>query len=220
MNMNEAKDGWELSLGKPIAPARAVRPGYGGLPKRLFDIVVASLLLILAAIPMLLAAAAIKLEGGGNVIFRQIRVGANLRPFVCYKFRTMRPEAPRDCASAELEQPERYITRVGTALRRMSIDELPQLFNVLSGDMSLVGPRPVIPGETELVELRRQLGVYRVSPGITGLAQVRGRDCITIERKAELDAEYISRMSLWLDIKLILRTFFCVIFCRDVHEGK
>ena len=74
--------------------------------------------------------------------------------------------------------------------------------------------------ETELVELRRQLGVYRVSPGITGLAQVRGRDCITIERKAELDAEYISRMSLWLDIKLILRTFFCVIFCRDVHEGK
>ncbi len=197
-----------------------VRPGYGGIPKRLFDIIVASVLLIVAAIPMLLAAMAIKLEGGGSVIFRQTRVGANMKPFVCYKFRTMRPEAPRDCASAELEHPERYITRVGAALRRMSIDELPQLFNVLAGDMSLVGPRPVIPGETELVELRRRLGVYSVRPGITGLAQVRGRDCISVRRKAELDAEYTRRMSFWLDIALLLRTFFCVIFCRDVHEGK
>ena len=91
--------------------------------------------------------------------------------------------------------------------------------NVLAGDVA-GRPRPVIPGETELVELRRRLGVYSVRPGITGLAQVRGRDCISVRRKAELDAEYTRRMSFWLDIALLLRTFFCVIFCRDVHEGK
>ncbi|NLW74684.1 MAG: sugar transferase [Clostridiales bacterium] len=217
--MNETREGWELPL-VPAVPAQTARQGYGGLPKRLFDIIVASILLILVAIPMLLAALATKLEGGGCVIFRQVRVGVGMRPFVCYKFRTMKPDAPPDRASAALEHPERYITRVGAALRRFSVDELPQLFNVLLGDMSLVGPRPVIPGETGLVELRRRLGVYSVKPGITGLAQVHGRDCISVSRKAELDAEYVRRMSLWLDIALLCRTFFCVIFCRDVHEGK
>jgi O-antigen biosynthesis protein WbqP len=193
---------------------------YGGICKRFFDIIGASVMLLVAALPMLAAALAIKIEGGGNVIFRQTRMGACMKPFTCYKFRTMKSNAPHDCATAKLENPELYITRVGAALRKMSIDELPQLFNVLKGEMSLVGPRPVITGETELISLRASLGVYSVKPGITGLAQVRGRDCLSDRRKAALDAQYIERMSLLFDIKLLCCTLVSVLSCRGIREGR
>lgn len=206
-------------------PRRAIAEGrerisYSGAPKRILDILLTLLILVVLSPLMAAAAAAVALEGGGGVIFRQIRMGRDMKPFVCYKFRTMRSDAPADCASAALERPELYITRVGRLLRRISIDELPQLFNVLRGDMSLVGPRPVIVGERELIELRRRLGVYTVSPGITGLAQIRGRDCVSLHRKAALDCQYVGKMSMRYDLYLIFLTVFSVLGCRGVREGK
>ncbi|MBQ9080070.1 MAG: sugar transferase [Clostridia bacterium] len=199
---------------------RAVSRGYGGLPKRILDIAVACSGLLISAIPMCLCAVAIMMEGGGPVIFRQKRIGADLRPFVCYKFRTMSCDAPPECATAALEHPERYITKVGAFLRRTSLDELPQLFNVLRGDMSLIGPRPVVAAESELIHLRNSLGVYGIRPGLTGLAQVRGRDSVSVRRKAAYDAQYVERMSFGYDMGLLVRTLVNVICCRGVREGS
>ena len=198
----------------------ARRQKYGGLPKRLLDIAVAISGLIIAALPMALCALAIWIESGGPVIFRQSRVGADRRNFTCYKFRTMSADAPHECATAQLDHPERYITRVGGFLRRTSLDELPQLFNVLRGDMSLIGPRPVIPSEQELVGLRDSLGVYGIRPGMTGLAQIRGRDAVSIHRKAAYDAQYVERMSFGYDFVLLLQTLVNVVLCRNVREGR
>lgn len=194
--------------------------GYGGLPKRIFDVVFALSGLMIAALPMLVCAAAIWLEGGGPVIFRQRRVGSDRRIFICYKFRTMKTNAPPERATAALEHPERYITAVGRLLRRTSLDELPQLFNVLRGDMSLIGPRPVIAAEEELIGLRDSLGVYCIRPGMTGLAQVRGRDSVSILRKAAYDAQYVERMSLAYDLQLLWKTLINVVLCRGVREGS
>lgn len=220
MNMNDIRYG----SGRIMARRRRrsgyrVTYGYGGIPKRLFDLTAAVLLLVLGAPLMLFAAVAVMLEGGG-IIFRQTRMGAGMKTFVCYKFRTMRRDAPPNCATSALERPERYITRTGAVLRRLSIDELPQLINVIRGDMSLVGPRPVIPDEKELIELRRSLGVYGVRPGITGLAQLRGRDCLADRRKAAYDAQYIERMSFGYDIRLLVGTLVSVAGCCGIREGK
>lgn len=196
------------------------RRGYSGIPKRILDIAVALAGLFIGALPMIICAAAIYIEGGGPVIFRQRRVGTDCRPFVCYKFRTMSCDAPPECATAALVAPERYITRVGGFLRRTSLDELPQLFNVLKGDMSLIGPRPVIAAESELIGLRDMLGVYHIRPGMTGLAQVRGRDQVSIRRKAAYDALYVERMSFGYDVMLLVRTLINVVCCRGVREGR
>ncbi len=200
--------------------SRQGRNKYSGLPKRLLDMTFSLSGLIIAALPMAICAAAIWIESGGPVIFRQNRVGADRRNFTCYKFRTMSPDAPHECATAELDHPERYITRVGRFLRRTSLDELPQLFNVLRGDMSLIGPRPVIPSERELVGLRDSLGVYGIRPGMTGLAQIRGRDVVSIRRKAAYDAQYMERMSLGYDCVLLMQTLINVVLCRNVREGR
>ena len=153
------------------------------------------------------------------MIFRQWRMGTDRRPFICFKFRTMTNDAPHSCATAELHSPERYITRVGAVLRATSLDELPQLFNVLRGDMSLIGPRPVICEESELIGLRASLGVYNIRPGMTGLAQVRGRDSVSIRRKAAYDAQYMEHMSLSLDARLLWRTLINVVNRSDIREG-
>lgn len=168
---------------------------------------------------MLICALAIALEGGGPVIFRQWRMGADRRPFICFKFRTMTADAPHNCATAELCTPERYITPVGALLRATSLDELPQLFNVLRGDMSLIGPRPVICEERELIGLRDSLGVYAIRPGMTGLAQVRGRDSVPLRRKAAYDAQYMENMSFALDAVLLWRTLINVVNRADIREG-
>ena len=201
---------------KPIDSARRI---YGGVPKRILDIIFSVSGLLLFSLPMLLCAVAIAAEDGCPVIFRQMRIGADLRPFVCYKFRTMRCDAPHDRATSELRDAHRYITRVGAFLRRTSLDELPQLFNVLRGDMSLIGPRPVIPQERELIALRDSLGVYCIRPGLTGLAQVRGRDSVSVRRKAAYDAQYVQRMSFAYDVRLMAKTLVSVICCRGVREG-
>ena len=184
--------------------------GRYDLWKRGMDLFFSAVLLFFLALPMAGIALAVWVSSEGGVIFRQVRVGQNGAPFVCYKFRTMRREAPRDCPSAKLGDRAHWVTPVGRVLRRTSLDELPQLLNVLKGDMSLVGPRPLIPAEESVHELRRRYGADRLRPGITGLAQVRGRDGLDDRRKAAYDARYLRRMSLLTDLSILLLTFFQV----------
>jgi O-antigen biosynthesis protein WbqP len=171
--------------------------------KRALDLAAGALLLLLLWPVLLIVIAAIRLESRGPAIFRQARVGRDEQAFTCYKFRTMLSgtgDVPTHQVSASA------ITPLGNYLRRFKIDELPQLFNVVSGDMSLVGPRPCLPSQTELIEARRRLGVLNVRPGITGLAQVKGIDMSNAVRLAEVDAQYIRSQSLAGDLRLILAT--------------
>ena len=208
-----------MDLQNAARRAATKRASYRGTPKRLLDIITAAAAILVTALPMLICALAIYLESGGPVIFRQWRVGVARRPFLCFKFRTMSNDAPHNCATASLESPERYITKVGAILRATSLDELPQLFNVLRGDMSLIGPRPVICEELELIGLRDRLGVYDIRPGMTGLAQVRGRDSVSVRRKAAYDAQYMEHMSFPFDLCLLGHTLINVIGRRDICEG-
>ena len=186
--------------------------------KRAFDFTV-SLLLIIILLPVFLVVSLIVLtDAGAPVIFRQYRVGKDNKLFYIYKFRTMRKNT-RNAATADLTDSDKFITKSGRFLRKTSIDELPQLVNVLIGDMSFVGPRPLIPEEKEIRALRKEYGVYSVRPGITGLAQINGRDNLSIEEKALFDKEYIDKQSLGLDIKILLKTVMVVLRRENIKEG-
>ena len=171
--------------------------------KRAFDVVACSLFLLFFWPILLIVTIAIRLQSPGPAIFRQVRVGKNGRPFTCYKLRTMY-SGTADLPTHEVQASS--VTILGEHLRRFKIDELPQLCNVLTGDMSLVGPRPCLPSQTALVEARRQRGVFEVRPGITGLAQVNGVDMSDANRLAEIDAQYVRTHSLMGDFRLILAT--------------
>ena len=174
----------------------------------------------LALLPVFLAVAfGIRCTSPGPILFRQVRLGRGMEPFLLYKFRTMSCRAPRDCATVAFCAPERYMTRFGAFLRKSSLDELPQLFNVLRGEMSILGPRPVILSEDALISHRACTGAYRVRPGISGLSQISGRDLLNNEEKARLDGEYATRLSFWRDFRLILATALSVAFHRGVREG-
>lgn len=170
--------------------------------------------------PILLAvAAAVKLDSKGPVIFKQERLGKDGKVFEMYKFRSM-------CVGAEHMGTGQYsykgdsrVTRVGKVIRATSLDELPQFINILKGDMSFIGPRPLIPEESHIRDLRREYGVYSVRPGVTGWAQVNGRDCLSDEEKASYDREYIERRSLAFDTKIFFRTIKVVLTGKDVVEG-
>lgn len=198
------------------APKREKKAFFLFIGKRIFDIIAAYLMLIIAYIPMGMIAIAIKLTSKGTVIFKQTRVGIDGRLFICYKFRTMRSDAPSELSTAEFSDAKSYITPVGRFLRRSSLDELPQLFNVLCGDMSLVGPRPLIPREKDVHKKRAALGVYSVRPGITGLAQVSGRDMLCDDDKISYDAKYVQNLCLWEDTKIILRTLGKIFSSDDI----
>ena len=176
------------------------------IPKRLLDIVVSLIALLLIAVPMLVVCAIIYLDDPGSVIFSQYRVGRGGRRFKLYKLRTMRHDTPKYMSTSEVDDPSRYITRVGRVLRRLSIDELPQLVNILKGDMSIVGPRPLISDEHEIHELRMKFGVYKIRPGLTGLAQIHGRDMVTPADKVRWDVRYLENFGFWTDVKIILST--------------
>ena len=178
---------------------------YGSV-KRGLDLFFSASLLCFLALPMLVIWLAVRLDSRGGGIFRQTRIGRGGVPFVCYKFRTMYVLAPPCCPSARLDRADRYITPVGRFLRRTSLDELPQLFNVLRGDMSLVGPRPLIAEESDIHRLRSESGVYRLRPGITGLSQVMGRDRVPDDMKAALDARYLAEFGFIQDVRIIGRT--------------
>ncbi|KWV59481.1 lipid carrier--UDP-N-acetylgalactosaminyltransferase [Bradyrhizobium macuxiense] len=171
--------------------------------KRVVDVMICALLLLFLWPVLLIVATAIRFESAGPAIFRQNRVGRNGCEFVCFKFRTMffgTGDIPTHQVSASA------VTTLGAYLRRFKVDELPQLFNVLAGDMSLVGPRPCLPSQVELVQERRRLGVLKVRPGITGLAQVKGIDMSNPNRLAEIDAHYVRTQSFLGDLKLLWAT--------------
>ena len=185
--------------------------------KRVFDIAASLAAGLVLMVPLMIVAVLIRLDSPGPAIFRQERMGKDGKAFTIYKFRTMTTSAPRDMAASEIEKHGQYVTKLGTFLRHSSIDELPQLWNILKGDMSIVGYRPVVLTETRLNELRRQYGVFATRPGITGLAQVSGRDNLSIEEKVRLDAEYVANCSLKMDIRCILMTVKTVITGEGVN---
>ena len=173
--------------------------------KRAFDLAVASALAVALAPVLLVVALAVRLTSPGPALFRTQRVGWHNVLFTMYKFRTMRTDTPQ-VATHLLNDPSRYLSPVGGFLRRTSLDELPQILNVLKGDMSLVGPRPALFNQEDLVELRTRRGVHELVPGVTGWAQVNGRDELSIPAKVELDAEYLVRRGFWFDLKILVLT--------------
>ncbi|MBQ8174374.1 MAG: sugar transferase [Clostridia bacterium] len=208
--------GRKIPLGDGVR--RSLRVRLYPLGKRCLDFVLAAFLLLAATPMFFFVAFGIRVTSCGPVLFRQVRVGRRLEPFLLYKFRTMSCRAPHDVATADM--PARYITRFGRFLRKTSLDELPQLINVLRGDMSLLGPRPVVLSEVELIASRAARGVYTVRPGISGLAQISGRDLLSPEEKARLDSEYVQQMSFLRDVRLFLSTCLAVFSRRDIREGN
>ena len=186
--------------------------------KRVFDFSASLILLILLSPVFLIISLIISADDGSPVIFKQPRVGKNNELFDILKFRTMK-NGTRNVASGALDESGECITRSGRFLRKTSLDELPQLINILRGEMSFVGPRPLIPEEEDIRKLRERYNVYSVLPGMTGLAQINGRDNLTAEEKAEFDRQYVENRTLFLDIKILFKTVFAVLTGKDVVEG-
>ncbi len=191
------------------------RGAYARFGKRVLDVLVAGALLLVFAVPMLLIALAIRLEDGGPVFYRQERIGRDGRPFLLTKFRSMCVGAERKGAGILVERNDSRITRVGRLIRKLSLDELPQLFDVLRGDMSVVGPRPGLRYQAELYDdtQRRRLAVR---PGVTGWAQVNGRNAIAWPERIRLDVEYIDNLSFWMDVRVLARTIPAVLGGSDM----
>ena len=192
---------------------------YNNFFKRALDIVLSFIGIVFAAIPMLIVAVIIKLDSPGPVFFRQKRVGKNKKYFTIIKFRSMPITAPHDMPTHQLENPESMLSGFQRFERRMSIDELPQLFNILIGDMSVIGPRPALWNQEDLIAERDKYGANGVRPGLTGLAQISGRDEIAIPVKARLDGEYIEKMSFGFDCKCFFGTGAAVLKHEGVVEG-
>ena len=188
--------------------------------KRILDILGAITGFIFLALPLGVLSLLIYLDDPGPVFFLQDRVGRNGKIFRLYKLRTMKQTAPAYLSTEEMENPGDYVTKTGRILRKLSLDEIPQLFNVLKGDMSLIGPRPLIPQEKDIHRLREEKGVYTLRPGITGLAQINGRDQVEMEEKVRLDAEYLRKFGFLTDVSILLRTIPKVIDSEGVRLGE
>lgn len=187
--------------------------------KRLFDIIL-SLLGLVSLLPIFLViTVAIKLDSKGPVLFKQKRVGIHKTHFNILKFRTMRIDTPKDIPTHMLENPEQWITRVGKFLRKTSLDELPQIINILKGEMSIIGPRPALWNQYDLIEERDKYGANDIRPGLTGWAQINGRDELPIPVKAKLDGEYIERIGFKMDVKCFFGTILSVLKSDGVVEG-
>ena len=178
--------------------------------KRFLDLIFAVVLIIILSLPFLFICLAIRLTSEGSSIYWSDRVGRDNIIFRMPKFRSMRIGTPA-VATHLLKDPERYLTPIGSFLRKSSLDELPQLWSILRGDMSFVGPRPALFNQDDLIKLRKDNGVNKLLPGITGWAQVNGRDELSISEKVELDVEYMNRQSFWFDMKILWMTFLNVI---------
>ena len=188
--------------------------------KRLLDAILAALALIVLSPLMLALAFAVKLTSPGPVFFRQKRVGLKKSYFMIYKYRTMRIDAPKDQPTHLLKNPAAFITPIGRFLRKYSLDELPQLFNILKGEMAVVGPRPALWNQFDLIAERDKYGANGVRPGLTGWAQINGRDELPIDVKARLDGEYVRRMNFLFDVKCVVGTVFRVVAAEGVVEGE
>ncbi len=187
--------------------------------KRVIDFILSLMGCIVASPFFLILCIVIKIDSKGPIFFCQKRVGIHKKHFNILKFRTMRIDTPKDCPTHLLENPEQYITKVGKFLRKTSLDELPQVLNILVGQMSIVGPRPALWNQFDLIEERDKYGANDVLPGLTGWAQINGRDELPIPEKAKLDGEYVSRMSFWFDCKCFFKTFSSVLKQEGVVEG-
>lgn len=187
--------------------------------KRTLDIVLSFLGMIVLSPFFLLLVLAIKLDSKGPVLFKQKRVGLHKKHFYILKFRTMRIDTPKDTPTHLLENPEQWITKVGKFLRKTSLDELPQIWNIFVGDMSIIGPRPALWNQYDLIEERDRYGANDVLPGLTGWAQIHGRDELPIAKKAELDGYYVQHLSFGLDVRCFFGTIKSVAKSEGVVEG-
>lgn len=191
---------------------------YSRFVKRLIDIVLSLVGIIVLAIPMGIVALVIMIDDPGPAIFKQKRVGKGKQLFWLYKFRSMKVNTP-DIPTHLLKNPQNYISKVGSFIRKTSIDELPQLINILKGDMSVIGPRPALWNQDDLIAERDKYGVNDVRPGLTGWAQINGRDELPIDVKAKLDGEYVQRLSFAFDVKCFFGTVRSVLKHDGVVEG-
>jgi len=187
--------------------------------KRLTDIVLSALGAIVLSPLILILGFAVKATSPGPVFFRQKRLGLGKKPFTMLKYRTMRADTPPDIPTHLMQDPYAYITKIGVFLRKTSLDELPQLWNIFVGDMSLVGPRPALWNQDDLVAERDKYGANDIRPGLTGLAQIRGRDELPIEQKAACDGEYRRKMCTSLDWLIMWRTLWLALTAKGVSEG-
>ena len=192
---------------------------YKNFLKRVIDVVLSFFGIVFLALPMLIIAIIIKIDDPGPVLFSQKRVGKNKKIFKLYKFRSMKMSTPHDTPTHLLENPEQYITKIGKFLRKSSLDELPQLFCIFVGTMSIIGPRPALWNQDDLVAERDKYGANDIKPGLTGLAQINGRDELEIEDKAKLDGEYVEKMSFLFDCKCFFGTITSVLKSDGVVEG-
>lgn len=189
------------------------------LIKRLIDILLSLIGLIVLSPVFFVLIIAIKIDSKGPVLFKQKRAGKGKTHFNIFKFRTMRIDTPKDMPTHLLENPEKYITKIGKLLRKTSFDELPQIINILKGEMSIIGPRPALWNQYDLIEERDKYGANDVPPGLTGWAQINGRDELPIYIKARLDGDYVKRMSFWIDMKCFFGTIVRVVKSDGVVEG-
>lgn len=187
--------------------------------KGIIDKVLAFMGLVILSPVFLVLVLAIKIDSRGPVLFRQKRVGLNKKHFNILKFRTMRIDTPKDTPTHLLENPEQYITKVGRFLRKTSLDELPQIINILKGDMAIVGPRPALWNQYDLIAERDKYGANDILPGLTGWAQINGRDELPINVKAELDGQYVARRGFLMDIRCVFGTVVSVLKQDGVVEG-
>lgn len=191
--------------------------------KRVSDVFFSIIAIILLALPMLIIAVVIKCnDPKGRVIFKQTRIGRNGKTFRILKFRSMRSDTPKHLPTGKVSQEQyaAYVTGVGRVLRKCSLDELPQVFNILRGEMSFVGPRPVLANETAVIEAREKAGLRYFRPGLTGWAQINGRNTLTDEEKAQYDSEYINRVSFFFDLYCMIKTVLIVITKKGFLEGR
>lgn len=198
---------------------------YSKFIKRLIDLVLSTIGIIVLAIPMAILALIIKITDPGPVLFKQKRVGIHKSHFELYKFRSMKMSTPRDCPTHLLENPEQYITSIGKFLRKSSLDELPQLFNIWTGKMSIIGPRPALWNQEDLIAERDKYGANDIKPGLTGWAQINGRDELEISVKAKLDGDYTAILNsgkfkgFAMDVKCFFGTITSVLKSDGVVEG-
>ena len=188
--------------------------------KRFFDILLSFLTIVVFSPLYIVLAILVKVTSKGPIFFKQERIGKNKKHFKILKFRTMRIDTPKDVPTHQLENPEQYITGIGRFLRKTSLDEIPQAFNIFIGQMSVVGPRPALYNQDDLVAERDKYHANEIIPGLSGWAQCNGRDTLPIPEKAKLDGEYVRRFNIWFDIRIIFKTFFQAFRGKDEVEGK
>ena len=187
--------------------------------KRIIDFILAFIALVLLSPLFLVLALWIKMDSKGPVFFKQKRIGINRSFFQIYKFRTMLSETPSDMPTHLLDNPDAFITKSGRFLRKTSLDELPQLINILKGEMAIIGPRPALWNQDDLADERDKYKANDILPGLTGWAQINGRDELPIDKKAQLDGEYVQNISLWFDIKCFFGTILSIVKSEGVLEG-